>query len=842
MTSELPDFSQYCEATCIKLWGEPDKRTKKELRWNGGDAYGGRTYTIGKHVWYDHGAERGGSTLEAIAYSKSLPNEKLTGRKFIDMWLALHELGVGADPPPEKKKAGGKLPIRACFDYPDENSVLLFQVIRFDTEISEQRFRQRQPDGKGGYIWSIKGVRRVLYRLPELIAAVKAGALVLVTEGERDANTAVALGYAATTMPGGVKKWRSEYNEFLRGADIVIVADNDAPGKDHAAKLTKQLVKVAAHVRTIMFDVKDLSEWVDAGGTREQLHALITAASEHTPEQEPPGEQVPPDEGEATAAEIEITRLAKLTALEYEQQRKPAAEKLGFRASGLDRIVEDERKRLGLGGLGDQKQGHVLTFSEPDDWKEPVAGAALLDGIAEAIGSHVVMVDHCRDACALWVLHTYLIDRFLISPRLGIRSPTKRCGKTTLLDVLDRLVARSLPTANVTPAAVFRVIEQHRPTLLIDEADTFLYDNDELRGILNGNRKGAAVLRTVGEDYEPRAFSVFTAVAIALIGALPDTLHDRSVTIELKRRQANEPITPFRPDRADHLDVLARKIARWVKDNGRRVGDTDPGMPPGIINRAADNWRPLLAIADVAGGKWPERARATVRAAQATAGDEESRLEQLLEDIRRAFAKNGTKVRDMFGAEKIELSSADLVKVLVATEGRPWAEMGKSGKPITQNKIARMLKPLGIAPSMIGPETKRLSGYKLNQFEEAFERYLPLEAVSNLTSSQQAAKSSTYDNLEPHSQEDGCEVGKCEKSNNDGLLCGCEVAKGEPGGLSANRHHELVEWRDKWIADGLKPEDVDDALRTVIREEVADPAQVEPEVARVLAASGSKKD
>jgi hypothetical protein len=91
----------------------------------------------------------------------------------------------------------------------------------------------------------------------------------------------------------------------------------------------------------------------------------------------------------------------------------------------------------------------------------------------------------------LWVAHTYLLDRFLVSPRLGVRSPTKGCGKTLLLDVLGRLVLRPLPAANVTSSAIFRVIEGHCPTLLVDEADTFLYDNDELRGVLNsGHRKG----------------------------------------------------------------------------------------------------------------------------------------------------------------------------------------------------------------------------------------------------------------------------------------------------------------------------------------------------------------
>ena len=373
----------------------------------------------------------------------------------------------------------------------------------------------------------------------------------------------------------------------------------------------------------------------------EWQHAELPQAAEWLEKalgsEEPPlAPKPPPQKDPATEAEIEVTRLAQLTAMEYELQRTAAAEKLGFRTTKLDEMVQAERVRLGLsgGGTGDDKQGHALQFIAPEPWPEPVDGAELLSEMAAAIRKHVVMADHCRDTTALWTLHTYLIDRFLVTPRLGIRSPTKRCGKTTLLDVLGRLVARPLPTTSVTSAAIFRVVERDQPTLLIDEADTFLYENDELRGVLNGNRKGSRVLRTVGEDYEPRSFSTYSACAIAVIGALPDTLHDRSVVVDLKRRFPSEPIESFRLDRTGHLDVFARKAARWTKDHARAIAAHDPDMPPGIINREADNWRPLLAIADEAGGEWPERARAAVLAVHATGGsDDASRLELLLGDI-----------------------------------------------------------------------------------------------------------------------------------------------------------------------------------------------------------------
>jgi hypothetical protein len=134
--------------------------------------------------------------------------------------------------------------------------------------------------------------------------------------------------------------------------------------------------------------------------------------------------------------------------------------------------------------------------------------------------------------------------------------------------IVERLVARPLPTANATVAAIFRIIELARPTLLIDEADTFLKENDELRGILNtGHRRGGQVLRTVGEDHEPRQFSTWAPAAIAMIGRLPDTLNDRSVVINLRRRKPTEKVKSFRRDRAGDLDVLARKMARWAHDH-----------------------------------------------------------------------------------------------------------------------------------------------------------------------------------------------------------------------------------------------------------------------------------
>jgi putative DNA primase/helicase len=282
-------------------------------------------------------------------------------------------------------------------------------------------------------------------------------------------------------------------------------------------------------------------------------------------------------------------------------------------------------------------------------------------------------------ATALWVLHTYLIACFVISPRLAVTSPEKGCGKTTLLDILSRLVRRALSAANVTPAAIFRVVETHQPTLLIDEADTFLANNDELRGILNsGHRRGGSVIRTIGDDHEPRQFSTWAPAAIAMIGRLPDTLNDRSIVISLRRRKATERVRSFRSDRAEYLTVLARKMARWAQDHSNELVDADPDMN-GLENRTADNWRPLFAIADAAGGRWPEHAR-MIASAVVQAAVDQSISAQLFADIRWVF--DGCPGAEDAAAAVDRVPSAFLVERLVKIEGRPWAEW-KGGKPIT---------------------------------------------------------------------------------------------------------------------------------------------------------------
>ena len=510
--------------------------------------------------------------------------------------------------------------------------------------------------------------------------------------------------------------------------------------------------------------------------------------------------EAPPDD------DAELEKLARMSRLDYERARAEAAKRLGIRSAMLDKLVAAKRIELGLDG-DDNKQGRPFDFAQIDPWPTPVDGGVLLDEISTVIRHYVIMPPHAAEAIALWIVHTHVVERFLISPRLALRSVTKQCGKTTTLDILARLVHRPLPTVNVTAAAIFRVVEAHRPCLLVDEADTFLKDNEELRGIINsGHRQGGCVLRGEGDQHEARAFATYAPCAIAAIGSLPGTIMDRSVIVDLARRKPDEKIKSFRLDRTAALDEIARRIVRWAEDNADAIGVVDPDVPPGIYNRAADNWRPLFQIADVAGGDWPQRARAAALSG-APDLDEVSLLELLLGDIRNIF---DAMPDDLLDPKAKRISSAEMIEKLCDIEPRPWAEYGKSGKAITQNKLARLLKPLAIPPVQIRVGGEKTRGYERAQFEEAFARYLASERVSNRYSDTNAENTGTSEDSATGTAEKPVPDGKSQKSNNDGLCSGVPDAKGGNGlddgfpevGLSLGTFRALI---NTYEAMAMKP-------------------------------------
>jgi putative DNA primase/helicase len=316
-----------------------------------------------------------------------------------------------------------------------------------------------------------------------------------------------------------------------------------------------------------------------------------------------------------------------------------------------------------------------------------------------------------------------------ISPFIVLVSPTKRCGKTTVLILLYYLTPKSELASNISPSSVFRYVEDVRPTLLIDEADTFVANNEELRGILNsGHTKAAAnVIRNVevNGEHKPRRFSTWAPKAIAAIRELADTLEDRAILLTLQRKSPGAKVERLRKRDNGEFAVLRRKIARWATDNFPKLeADPDPQTPEVLNDRAADNWRPLFQIAELAGGNWPGRAREAACILSGAGHDNSAIQVELLADIQKAFG------------EVDIITSAALVEALVADLERPWATWGKNAKPLTQNQLARLLRPFGIVSETVHPVGRpHAKGYGRARFTEAWEAYLPGQNTSSPPSS-----------------------------------------------------------------------------------------------------------
>jgi hypothetical protein len=378
---------------------------------------------------------------------------------------------------------GAKQVFAASFDYRDETGNLLFQTVRFEFQNSDgsfvltdagkrkKTFRQRRPnpDRPEQWLWNLDGVALVPYRLPELIEAAGNETLIVIAEGERKVDLLRGWNIAATCNSGGAKKWRAEHSAYLKDANVVIMPDNDPAGRKHLDAAAASLKEVGAAVRVLNLPglslKDDVLDWAAAGGTVEQLYALIDRDAK--PWKPSNGADTNEEDGRTGASlDREITRLSKLSTIEYEHERKTAPGKLGVRAAILDKLVKDARP-------AETGQGRPLELPEPEPWASPVDGGELISQLTDAIRRYVVLNESDTLAVSLWVLHAYCFELFMCTPRLAITSPEKRCGKTTLLDVLACLLPRPLSTANISSAATFRTVEAVRPTLLIDEATPF---------------------------------------------------------------------------------------------------------------------------------------------------------------------------------------------------------------------------------------------------------------------------------------------------------------------------------------------------------------------------------
>jgi len=411
--------------------------------------------------------------------------------------------------------------------------------------------------------------------------------------------------------------------------------------------------------------------------------------------------------GQQRDDEADIKALAKLSQFDYDRVRHDKAEELGVQLKTLDAKVKDARKSN-------------VVKSEPveiEPYHEAVNPAELFDEIKALYLMHIIMDTNQAIAATLWTVMTWLTDEVDVLPLLLINAPERSCGKTQVLDMVSRLSCRPMVGANITTAVLFRCIDTMHPTLFIDEIDTFLKKNIEIQGLINAGhtRTSAYVWRLVGDNHEPKQFSVWAPKAFAGIN-LPKHLSEatlsRGIVINMRRKLANEAVIRIRRTDKANFEVLKSKLARFAQDYSDLIRNTQIDLPDELSDRDQDNWEPLLTIAQCAGNEWLKVA--TEAALNLSKSENVLSINtELLSDIREIFAAH----------HEGKMSSADVIETLVKDTEAPWVTWNR-GKPLGARQLAKLLEPYGIKTKNLKFGMHTLKGFELAQFEDAFARYL----------------------------------------------------------------------------------------------------------------------
>jgi hypothetical protein len=356
-----------------------------------------------------------------------------------------------------------------------------------------------------------------------------------------------------------------------------------------------------------------------------------------------------------------------------------------------------------------ESQGQALELEDPEPWREPVDGTRLLDDLVELIALYVVMPEGAAETCALWCVHTYLMDCWEHTPYLAVVSAAKGCGKTTCLTLLQLLSRRGLSADSITASAVFRVVELARPTVILDELDGEDPKSDLWRIINSGDRPKGRAARTVGDNHEVKSFRTYCAKALGYIRSsrcpVKNTVEDRAILITLPRKRRDERRERLRTRSVEALcEPLRQRAMRWALDHAANLGGARPQIPEDIDDRGHDVWEPLVAIAEEAGGRWPTVVKdAALRLSGERREDEaESPGVMLLDDLAELIDE-GRLTPDLHGG----YASEEMVGLLQGLPGRPWSTWGREGKGLTAHALGRLLKPFGLRPAKLPGGTRR---------------------------------------------------------------------------------------------------------------------------------------
>jgi hypothetical protein len=517
-----------------------------------------------------------------------------------------------------------------------------------------------------------RGHERSLYPVPRSWGpgSCVPGSTIFLVEGESDAITARSLGLNAVSVPGA-NGWKKKWVEAFWGLRVVLMFDHDEPGRKLTDRVAADLTERGIEVRVI-----DLATVNESGEPGFDVGDFVAGEIARHPDDDP----------EAVIRRIGKT-IEEWADLAVPLEGKPAP------AVQADRPIR--------------------------------ATADLLDEVAKTIERFVVMPSSAAlTAVSLWVLHTWTVEAAHATPYLLVISAEKRSGKTRLIEVLVPMVREPWATADSSVAAIFRKIEQDRPTMFLDEIDAIFSTQAErtepLRAVVNaGNRRSGTVSRCVGESQDVRDFSVFCPKLLAGIdkgSKLPDTIRDRSLTISMVRRTSTEKVERLRPHRLDlELEGLRLDLDAWSSGAVSTLMDVEPDMPEELDDRGADAWEPLIALADLAGGDWPAMAREAAVA--------------LREEGEEDTVTNGAlilgAIQELLG-DRLTISSAEVVEHLNERDDLPFGGW-RDGHGTDPRTLARLLKPYRVKPRKVRlPDGSIRQGYHRDDLEDAFARWLPV--------------------------------------------------------------------------------------------------------------------
>ena len=349
---------------------------------------------------------------------------------------------------------------------------------------------------------------------------------------------------------------------------------------------------------------------------------------------------------------------------------------------------------------------------------ESVESVTALDGVRNFITRFVALSDAQADAITLWVAHAHAFDASETTPYMRVTSVGPSCGKTLLLEVCEALVPAPVLTSRLTGPALARLVDQDKPTLLLDETDSTFVGNsgsqNTLRGILNsGYKRSGKVIYAQGQGV--KVCMTFCPKMLAGIGDLPSTVMSRSVTIAMRKRSVFEKVESFRERTGRNEAMIPRTVVkRFALANIATLMNARPEIPRELDDRAADVWEPLLAIADLVGGTWPERARL---AAVELSADRHN--DNTGEDLSfRLLAA----ISDIFADLKVQrLKSVTIIETL--QDNPEWLTV--DGSPLTPRLLSDMLRGFGVGPRKLRFGKAVAMGYESGQIADAWKMVAP---------------------------------------------------------------------------------------------------------------------